>query len=98
VTTKHGARRMADRRLLHGRKYNVQITICGIVKILKYNTKLYITYNIYQIVPTIAILETFSDLLVFSISEGNENDSALEQSSVHCQWWLCKVGLSLLET
>jgi hypothetical protein len=48
--------------------------------------------------PTIATLQTFSDPLVFSISEGKENDFALEQSSLHCQWWLCKVGLSLLET
>jgi hypothetical protein len=28
--------------------------------------------------PTIAILETFSDLLVFSISEGKVNDFALQ--------------------
>jgi len=27
VKTKHGARRMADTRLLHGRIYNVQFTV-----------------------------------------------------------------------
>ena len=48
--------------------------------------------------PKLAILETFSDLLVFSISYGNGNDFALEQSSLQCQWWLCKIGLSLLVT
>ena len=48
--------------------------------------------------PTTAIIETFSDLLVFSISQGKGNDFALQQSSLHCQWWLCKIGLSLLVT
>jgi hypothetical protein len=89
MKTKQSVRRIASTRLLRGSTHKFNLLFHGEYrKHDETNKKLYVSKNIYPLKATSSYIRNIFDLLVFNISLGMVNDSALEQSSLHCQWWL----------